>query len=355
MKSSFFSRRARLPATLLSLLVAFLVVGCSDDGTGPSIEGREVGVVLASTDLALTIFDVDDPSARTTVGLGADGSPVSMAIRGKVGVVPMGIVPAVAVVDVREGVVLRTIPLPAGSGATGVDFLNDSVALVANPDLGTVSPVNVLAGTTGAEIEVGRYPQSVAVAGGRAYVLNAELEDFVPAGPSTITVLDAATLGVLDTIELSGENATDAALGPDGRLYVLHAGSWGAGNGALSVVNLATREEVAYQEGFGDFPGSLAVGEDGRVYVAGWGIGILVWDSGSQTFVRDLDDPVAPLGMASTSGIGLDGEGRLYALAPDCQNPSEAHRLSATYVSEVAVPVGICPIAITFAEVEGGS
>jgi len=338
-----------------ALFTLLSVSACSGDGTGPSLDGREVGVVLGSVDLSLTIFDVDDPSAYETVGLGADGSPVTLAVRGRIGVVPMGIAPAVAVVDVRDGVVLRTIGLPAGSGATGVDFLNDSIALVANPGLGTVSPINVRSGTAGQQIEVGRYPHSVTVIGGRVYVLNAELENFTPMGPSTITVLDAATLAVVDTIELSGENGAAAVLGPDGRLYVLHSGSWGAGNGALSVVNLSTRQEVGYHVGFGDFPGAIAVDEDGLVYVAGWGMGILVWNSGAGTFVRGVDNPVAPMGVASTSGIGLDREGRLYALVPDCQNPSEVHRLGPAYASEVAVPVGICPIAITFAEVEAGS
>jgi len=310
--------------------------------------------VVTSTDVALTVFDVDDPTTSETVGLGADGSPISLAVRGRFAAVPLGIVPAVAIVDVRDAALLRTVGLPDGSGATGAAFVNDSIVLVANPSLGSVTPVNVLAGTAGSEIEVGRYPQAVVVDGGRAYVLNAELENFAPDGPSTITVLDASSLAVLDTIELSGENAAQAAFGPDGLMYVINSGSWGASNGSLSVVDPAAGAEVDFVEGFGDFPGSIAVGEDGLVYVGAFGVGMLVWSSSTESFTRGLGDAVTPGGVASTSGIGVDSDGRVYALTPDCQNPSVAHRLDASHDSELAIPVGICPFGIAFTEVEAG-
>jgi hypothetical protein len=345
----------RRPLLELVLGIALLVSlpACGDDAVGPDISAREVGVVVNSTDISLTVFDVDDPTNSETIGLGADGSPISVAVRGGFAAVPLGIVPAVAIVEVGSGVLVRTVGLPEGSGATGAAFVNDSIVLVANPGLGSVSPVNVLAGTAGGEIEVGRYPQAVVVEGGRAYVLNAELENFAPDGPSSITVLDAASLAVLDTIELSGENASQAAVGPDGRLYVVHSGSWGASNGALSIVDLASGSEVDFVEGFGDFPGSVVVGEDGLVYVGAFDLGTLVWNSATGAFARGLEEPVTPGGVASTSGLGIDSEGRIYALSPDCQNPALVHRLDANHASEAAIAVGICPLAIVFTEVDG--
>lgn len=349
--------RFRLSALKVLLGAALLVwlPACGDEGpTGPDLTPREVGVVVTSTDVALTVFDVDDPTRSETIGLGADGSPVSLALRGRFAAVPLGVVPAVAIVDVREGVFLRTVGLPEGSGATGAAFVNDSIVLVANPSLGSVTPVNVLAGTAGDEIEVGSYPQAIVVEGNRVYVLNAELEDFVPARSSTITVIDASSLAVLETIELSGENAGQASVGPDGRLYVIHAGTWGAANGALSVVDLGTATEVDFVEGFGDFPGSVLVGNDGLVHVGVFGVGMLVWNSSTGSFTRGLDDPVTPGGVASTSGIGIDSDGRIYALTPDCQDPAVAHRLNASFSSVAEIPVGICPFAIAFTEVEEG-
>ncbi|MEX2465307.1 MAG: hypothetical protein WD995_00260 [Gemmatimonadota bacterium] len=341
----------------LGVLLLVALPACGDDPlvpVVPDISTREIGVVVTSTDVALTIFDVEDPTQTETVGLGADGSPVSLAVRGPLAAVPLGVVPAVAVVDLGDGSLLRTIGLAEGSGATGVAFVNDSIVLVANPNLNSVTPVNVLAGTTGAAIDVGRFPQGVVVEGGRAYVLNAELENFAPAGPSTITVLDASSLAVIDTIELSGQNAADGVIGPDGRLYVIQSGSWGESNGSLSVVDLASGTEVDFVEGFGNFPGSIAMDGDGRVYSGVFGVGMLVWNSSTGGFTHGPDDAATPGGVASTSGIAIDSEGRVYALTPDCQDPAFVHRLNTSYESETSIPVGICPFAIAFTEVEEG-
>lgn len=344
-------RRTHVSALILALLSTLFMGACWDDPLGFEAFEREVGMVVTSTDVALTIFDVADPTRLETVGLGADGSPVTIAARGRYAAVPLGIVPAVAIVDVATAVVARTVELPEGSGATGAAFANDSIVLVANPNLGTVTPVNVRSGVAGAQIPVGRYPQSVVVSGGRAYVLNAELESFAPDGPSTITVIDATTLVVVDMIELSGENAAAGAVGPDGRLYVIQSGSYGASDGSLSVVDLASAAEVDFVEGFGNFPGSIAIDATGLVYVGAFGVGTLVWSPLSGSFLRGPGHPVAPGGVASTSGIGIDAEGRVYTLTPDCQNPATAHRLGSGYVSELTIPVGICPFGIAFADV----
>ena len=57
-------------------------------------------------------FPVDAPDSTRTIPLGASGTPVSLAVRGDIALVPLGVFPAVAVVDLAQGVVLRTIPLP---------------------------------------------------------------------------------------------------------------------------------------------------------------------------------------------------------------------------------------------------
>ena len=258
-------------------LAALLLAACSGDGTESlPPETAEVGVVLSSTDLSLTIFEVDNPGQTRIVGLGPDGSPVTMAVSGHLAVVPLGLVPAVAVVDLKEGLLLRTVALPQGSGATGVAFLNDSIALVANPNLNSVTPINVLAGTPGSDIAVGRFPQAVVVEGGRAFVLNAELQGFAPDGPATVSVIDGESLQVTSTLTLSGENAAAGGVGPDGWLYIVNSGSFGAANGSLSVVDLTSLTEVAFHTGFGDFPGSLALGPSGRAFVASFSYGLAV-------------------------------------------------------------------------------
>jgi hypothetical protein len=348
---------ARLPGLTLgfTLLLATLAAGCESDIVEPpdDLQLRELGVVVTSTDLSLTIFDVDDPTVIQTVGLGPDGSPVTIAARGRLAAVPMGIVPAVAVVDLVDASVLRTVALPPGSGATGVAFVNDSIVLVASTDLGTVSPVNVLSGQVMPEITVGAFPQGIVVVEGTAYVINANLVNFAPAGPASITVIDGATLQVTGQIELSGENAAQGAAGPDGLLYVIQSGSFGMSDGALSVVNLSTRTESSYVTGFGDFPGSVAVDGQSFVYSGQFGVGMTVWDAMAASFVRGTDNAVQPGGVPSTSGIGVDSAGRIYALTPDCQNPAVVHRLAADFTAELSIPVGICPFGIAFTQVAG--
>jgi hypothetical protein len=347
--------RAAGPVRLLAATLV-LLGACSSDTTEPlPAETAEVGVVLASTDVSVTIFDVEDPEQARTVGLGPEGSPVSMAVRGALAAIPLGFVPALAVVDLKAGTLLNTIALTPGSGATGVAFLNDSIVLVANPSLNSVTPVNVLRGSTGDDITVGRFPQAVVAAGGRAYVLNAELESFVPDGPSKISVLDAESLTVTSTIILSGENAAAGVVGPDGLLYVLHSGSFGAGNGSLSVVDPATLTEVEHHEGFGDFPGALTVDPLGDLFIGAFSYGVVIWSPTLDAFVRGLGDAITPGGVASTSGLGFDEAGRLYTLTPDCQDPATANRHDGAYAVELTIAVGICPFAISFGSVEQGN
>ena len=353
------ARRAGL-CRLGSLLGALFLAACGSEGTEPLPEQTaEVGVVLGSVDLSLTIFEVENPTQARIVGIGLDGSPVSIAVRGRLAAVPLGIVPAVAVVDLKDGILVRTVGLPTGSGATGAAFLNDSIVLVANLDLNSVTPVNVLTGTRGSEIEVGRFPQAIVVGGGRAFVLNAELEldpvsGFpVPDGPATVSVIDIESLTVTSTIQLSGENAGAGVVGPDGRLYIVNSGSFGLANGSLSVVNLTSVSEVEHHTGFGDFPGSLAFGPSSRAFVGAFSYGVVIWDPSLGTFIRGPAEALEPGGVPSTSGVGFDEAGRLYTLATGfCADPGTVNRHDSAFDVDVTIPVGICPFAIAFTTIE---
>lgn len=333
---------------LLALLPLFLA-GCETDYLpGPETpESAELAVVVNSTERSLTVFPVDEPAAAYTIGVAPEGAPVSVAVRGKFAVVPLGTYPFAAVVDLEAREVKHTVPLPAGSGATGAAFINDSIALVANSDLNSVSPINVLRGTTGMPIGVGGYPQAIEVVNGVAYVINGELENWAPARPGTITVINGS-LGVVGNIALSGLNPGSAAPGDGGRLYVLHSGNWGESNGSLSVVDLATREEIAHHTGFGDFPGGIAAAP-GRVLVALYGSGILEWNPATNAFTRGLDNPLTPGTVPPVSALGFDSHGRLYVLDPgDCMGPGRAYGISAGGEVEAEVRTGACPYALKF-------
>ena len=335
------------------VLASASLLACDDpQGVNETAQGTELAAVVSSVDRVLTAFPVDSPQSAFQIGLGPAGSPVTIALRKQYAVVPLGVFPGVAVVDLRQRRLVSTIALPANSGATGAAFLNDSIALVANTNRNTVSPVNVLRGTAGAEVAVGTFPQAIVASGDTAFVINAELgSDFQPKRSGTVTVLTGTTPRVVATIDLTGLNPGAAAIGRDGLLYVVNSGTFSATNGSISSVDRRTLREARHDAGFGGFPGSIAVGSDGSILVASFNYGIIVWNPTTHTFVRAPAAAVQPGGIASTSGIGVDSRGRVYALKPDCTGPSKAFRLNTTFAVETEVTVGNCPLAIGFTRV----
>ena len=328
-----------------------LAAACDSGPTEPEIAERLV-VVVNSVGNTLSLVPVDGTTGLTVreVALGAQGTPVDVAARGATAVVPMGTYPFAAVVDLRAGVVTHTVALPANSGATGVAFVNDTLALVANPGLNSVSPVRVRSGTAGAPIAVGTYPQAIVEHGGRVFVLNANLVNFTPAGPGSVTVLDSQ-LGVVRTIQLTGLNP-QAGVVVGTRLYVLNAGTFASASGTLSVIDLNTLTEVEHHTGFGFFPTTIAASAGGDLFVGGYGLGVFVWDPRDEEFEVAPADPIKPGGSTIVADIGFDHQGRLHVTdSGDCRDPGLLRRLSATFVEERAVPVGVCPIGFAFADI----
>ncbi len=337
---------------LIAPVVLLGLTACGGETTGvPGPLGVETAVVLNSVDISLRIFPVDSPANVRTIGLGPAGSPVTLAVQKNLAAVPLGVFPALAVVDLAAGTA-RTVSLPDKSGATGVAFVNDSLAYVANPNRNSVSVVNVVRGTLGPEIKVGVFPQSMIASGNRVFILDSELDSlFQPARPARISVLDASSNAVTDSIVLSGLNPGGAAFGPDGLLYVVNSGSFGAANGSLSVVNPATLKETEHDTGFGDFPVAVAFDRGGRAYIGSFSYGIAIWDPVAKAFIRSPSNPLVVQGFpASSSGIAFDSKARLYTLVPNCSAPGTVVRLNPDLSLDRVITVGTCPFAISFAQ-----
>jgi hypothetical protein len=344
-------RYRKLAASVATL--ALLIIACNDDGpTGPEGSlGVETAVVINSIDLSLTVFPVDSPQNRRAIGIAQAGSPVSVAVRKSIAVVPLGLLSAAAIVDLNSDVV-TSVPLPANSGATGAAFFDDATVYVGNPGRNSVSKIDVTSGTADAEIEVGVFPQAIIASRFWVFVLNGELdENYQPARAGTITVIDPKGDTVRAIITLSGYNPSAAAFGPDGRLYVINSGSFGQGNGSLSVVDPVTLMEVEHDTGFGEFPGDIAVDESGLVYASSFAYGITVWNPSEGGFRFSPSNPLILGGHAISSGIGFDSEGALYSLIPgDCIAPSVAVRTDEDE-STREIPVGVCPYDVAFTQV----
>lgn len=339
------SRLARLA------LATGLLWGCADTNAPPP-EPLELLLVVNSQSNSLSIVSVDGEDSPISVPLGGSGStPSGVAAREGIAVVPLGAADAVAVVDLIARRLLYRIALPAGSGATGAALVSDSVAYVGNPGLNSISRVNVFTQDT-AEVPAGVFPQGFAVARGRLFVLNGNLDETgEPAGPSWLTVINPATNGLaagIDSIPLTGPgNAAFAAVAADGSLYVINRGRTNPAEGRLSVVDPLERTEVASFAGLGLLPGDLATDGQSRVLVSSFTEGLLEFDTDSNVVVRGEADGI---GIPSNTGVAVDSKGRVYAIESGGCAPGEpgvAHVLDEELEEIDRITLGRCSAGAT--------
>src|SRR5947207_8281126 len=166
----------------LAFLALTLATGCSDALEQKSSAGQVIGVVNAN-DRTLSVISATDFTVTTRSWQMGSATPRTIDGRGHVFVVPLGAADAVGVdlfFTCPPGALSLcvqpdyTLPLPTGSGATGVAIQDDSIAWIANPNLNTVTRVNYFSGDT-TSVPVGVYPQAVALVGTRVFVVNSTL------------------------------------------------------------------------------------------------------------------------------------------------------------------------------------
>ncbi len=339
----------------LALVLAALL-GCADTNA-PLPDPQEVLLVVNSTANTLSIIPVDAPNSVVQVPLGGTTpTPVGVSARQAIGIVPLGLDNAVAVVDLRAGTVIRRVPLPDNSGATGSTIVDDSIAYVGNPNLNTVSRVNYLTGAN-SEVAVGVYPQGLIHTRGKVFVLNGNLDEtFSAAGPSWLTVLDPATnarAAGIDSIPLTGEgNAGFADVGSDGLLYVMSTGNYFSGEGRLSVVDPLSRTEIASYAGFGTGPGNVAADADGRLFVSSFSEGVMEFSLDSNKVVRGAGEGI---GFASgNSTVAADSKGRIYGIETGpCSGgqPGTAHVFDVSLAQLATIVLGECPSGSAVAQI----
>jgi hypothetical protein len=337
----------RLNGALVGPALSCLLLGCADTNA-PLPDPEEVLLAVNSTANTLSIVPVEHPGDAVEVPLGGTTpSPVGVSARGGVAIVPLGLDNAAAVVDLRDAQVMRLVPLPANSGATGSAVVDDSIAYVANPNLNSVSRINYLTGTT-QEVAVGRYPQGVIFTRGKVFVLNGNLdESFSPAGPSWLTVIDPATNAPadgVDSIPLTGDgNAGFADVAGDGLLYVMNTGSFFEGEGRLSIVDPVDRSEVASFSGFGIGPGNLASDGGARIFVSSFAEGLMEFDTDSNKVVLGADEGIP---IPSNSAVAVDSHGRVYGIeSGPCRGGQrgKAHVLDSELTQVRTITLGECP------------
>lgn len=323
------SLRTPFAAVLPTLLLVLGLAACDDGADSlvtaepPFLEGTQddsqIGLIVNSTGRSLTLVQLGDPDERRTIELGASSSvtPTGLSVRGTRAAVPLGNAASTAVIDLAEQRADRFV-LFEGGNATGSAFADDATLLVANLVDDYVARFDLEQQDDGVadSVAVTPAPTWVEVRDGRAYVLSSNLdEEFQPAGDGVVTVLDAATLEIEETVGTGGTNPQDAAFGPDGRLYVVNTGDY-ASPGSLAVIDPTTAERVEVVEEMGVGPGSIRIDERGLAYISGFFFGTVVWDTDAGEFVRGPGDPVCAeledgeCRGASDADVGASG--RLY-------------------------------------------
>jgi hypothetical protein len=288
---------------ILSLLTAAGLSACGNDTTTPGTTGflagsgtdREIGIVLGSTGKVLTLFQLGSPKTQRQIALGTSSTvtPVGFSVRGHRAAVPLGNAASVALVDLDADVVQRFFTFPSGN-ATGSVFVDDTTIVAANSTLGTLGRMTVgqVSNAIGPTVSVAPQPTVVTISGNRVLVTSANLdENFNPLGNSIVTAIDPKTMQVLGTATTGGTNANDAALGPDGLLYVVNTGDF-VSDGSVTIINPATMQVVTTVPNMGVGPGAISIDAAGRSYISSFIYGTAVWDTKTRTFVRGPDNPV---------------------------------------------------------------
>ena len=302
-----------------ALLLIAGAAACSKDGGGtgpgatlPFLSGTTadpgIALTVSSSRNALLMLQTGAPATRVEIPLGASSTvtPVSFSVRGTRSIIPLGNAASVALVDLTNARIERFFTFPSGN-ATGSAWLDDSTAIVCNQSANYCGRIRTgrTANTIPDTVMVANFPTAVIVVAGRVFVVSSNLDrNFAQIGNGIVTELSAGTNRVVRTFTV-GPNPQYAAASADGtRLYVTNSGDFGANNGSLSVINLATNTVDAPISGFGDFPGPIEIDSRGRAFISGFSLGTIVWDITTRAFVRSPANPLC-VRRTNTSGASV--------------------------------------------------
>jgi YVTN family beta-propeller protein len=279
-------------------------------GDSLGIGGMPYGVAMSTdgtrayvTDIQNNRVSVVDIATRAVVGSIAVGkSPWGIAVGrdGRAYVVNSDD-GTLSVIDTTTNTVLGD--LIVGNSPTSVAVNADgSRVYVTNSNDNTVSVINTstYASTL---VEVGNSPFGVAVGGDKIYVAN-EYDD-------TVSVIDAATNTVIATIAV-GDHPTGVAVGGN-RVVVTNAGSSTVDDdGTVTLIDTTTLGVVGDPIRIGDSPTNVVVNADGtRAYVTDFGYGTV-----SQIDLQTgqlVGDPISVNNIAEgAAGVAIGSDGRLY-------------------------------------------
>ncbi len=300
-KSIFVARR--IASLLCVVLTAGAVGACGDDSPSqptpaPGFLGgvtgnREIGVVVNSIGKSITMFQLGSPTTTKTIALGSSATitPTNLSLRARKAAVPLGNAASIAIVDLEAGTVQKFFTFASGN-ATGSVWSNDTTVFVANSITNKIGRFYTTQSATEitTQIDVAIAPTAIEYTSGKIFVVSGNFTTFPPTASGVVTVINPTTMAVLGTVQTGGPNASDAAVGPDGLLYVLNTGDYSA-QGSIAIINPTTLAvETIANTGVGQ--GSISIDANGLAYLSSFSGATNVWDTKTRTFVRGASNPL---------------------------------------------------------------
>ena len=334
---------------LWSVVLATLVAAACSDALEQDTTAGQVIVVADSSRDGLSVISATRFTAEGVSGGGEPfATPVRMTARDSFVFLTVGTGDSLAFLRLLGGGGAElTYFFPLGTGARGVGNIGvQSTGLawqlwVPLAGLNRVMRVSFPVIDT-ATFATGPSPMAAVIVGPTVFVLNANVVNDAPAGPSSLTWRSLASPATGGTIALTGTNGQFITPGSDGLLYVVMRGAAGAGDGRLSIVDPASKVELAVVNGLGELPGAPVYHQSGRLLIASATDGILEVNTLTRTLVRGAGRGFMP-GDDGVAALALDQRGRVYAVSASCA-PGTVRVLAAPpdYALLRTVLVGSC-------------
>ena len=295
------SMRSSMFAVCGALVV--LATACGDDSitepkAAPGFLGgvsgnREIGLVVNSGGKSITMFQLGAPATTVSIPLGTSATitPTGLSLSGRKAAVPLGNAASVAIVNLETATVQKFFTFASGN-STGSVWVNDTTVFAANTATNKVGRFYTTQAATEITtlVDVALAPTALAFTSGKVFVVSGNFIDFPPTAQGVVTVINPATMAVLGTVQTGGPNSSDAAVGPDGLVYVLNTGDYRS-EGSIAIINPTTLAvEVVQNTGIGQ--GSISIDANGLAYLSSFSGATTVWNTKTRTFVRGSSNPV---------------------------------------------------------------
>lgn len=209
-----------------------------------------------------------------------------IVIRKDFGYVINSLINEVEVINLASLSTIKQIDVGTGTNPYGMDFVNDSVAVISLLIKNQVLFVNVKNNKIIKIISVKNGPQGVKYAYGKVYVANS---GFNGSGydPGLVSVIDLDSYSISDIPVGTNPQALDVTT--FGKIVVACTGDYGSIRPQLNIIDIET-DTVEFSLDLDLFITNVRINSDNIAYLATFGSGVMVYDLDKKVFIRDASN-----------------------------------------------------------------